>query len=134
MHWRSFDGTPAVSAFATACSYVVVAVFLLLSGGMLEVRRWTATIPAWADLIAKPPAALPECSVTAVSNVWLHVRLCAGPISGCSLTTEGAASSNSTFSPLLSRMTSHGYANKSLCRYFCLQFGSCAIASNANLQ
>ncbi len=80
MHWRLFDGNPTVSAFAIACSYVVVAVFMLLSGGMLEVRGWAATKPAWADPIAKPPAALPECSVTAVSNDWLHVRLCAGPI------------------------------------------------------
>jgi hypothetical protein len=50
MHLRLFDDIPVVFAFAAACNYVVVAVFMLLSGGMLGVRGWPVTKPAWADL------------------------------------------------------------------------------------
>ena len=141
MHLRLFDSIPAMFTFAAARSYVVVAVFMLLSGGMSEERGWAATNPAWADLIAtgKPPAL---CSVTVVSNDWLHARLFAGPISlaisaiagfcACLLTTKGAAPSNSTFLRVHASMTTN--ATKSLHRSFCLLLGSCALAIAAKLQ
>jgi hypothetical protein len=144
MHlWLSlFNGIPAVSAIAAAHCYVVVAIFMLLpvSGGMLGLRgcQWAATKPTGTG---EPPAL---CSVTLVSNDWLHARLFVGPISlficaivglcACLLTTEGAVTvpSKSTFSQVL--LSTVAAASKSLRRSFCLLLGICVLVIAAKLQ
>jgi hypothetical protein len=113
-----FDGISAVSSFAIACSYLVVAVVMLLSGGVLGVRGWAATKPAWADPTAKPPA-LWDVTVTSGPIVydWLHARLFAVLISlaisaivglqACFLVPEAVAPSKSTFLHVLSSMATN---------------------------
>jgi hypothetical protein len=146
------DGFSAIFTFAAARSYVVVAVFMLLSGGMLAVRGWAAIKPAWADLCATGE---PPVTSGPISNDWSHARLFAGPkllvinvivgLCACLLTTNGAAPgpSKSTIRFLHRQLEVRTVAlavalrtnlfctvasSKSLCRSFCCLLGSCVLA------
>ena len=85
MHLRSplFDGIPAFSAFAAPRRYIFAVIFMLLSGGLLEMRGWAATKLAWADPSAashKLPALSALCPATVDCNDWLHAKLFSEPI------------------------------------------------------
>ena len=126
-------GTTAGSeqVFASIC--VGITVFMLLSEGVLEVRGWAATKPAWANVACKVNG---SGTTGSFADDWQHARVCLGIFSqflcvivgfcAYTLTMEGAAPSKSTF-PQVLQVSCAASANKSLPHSFHVLLGDYAL-------